>query len=67
MKQTTHSEEMIEDLVNLHCGESANARTRHVYREALRSLVRLAKAEQMFEMKSDIRMLIHAPTDTMLH
>lgn len=67
MKSNQHTEEMIEDLVNVTCGEQASARERHVYREALRSLVRLAKAEQMFEMKSDIQMLMTAPVDAVLH
>ncbi|OGT00256.1 MAG: hypothetical protein A3K04_01410 [Gallionellales bacterium RBG_16_56_9] len=67
MKQIKHTEEMIEDLVNVSCGQHASARERHVYREALRSLVRLAKAEQMFDMKSDIQTLVGAPTDTLLH
>lgn len=67
MKSNQHTDEMIADLVDLTCGEQAGARERHLYREALRSLVRLAKAEQMFEMKSDIQMLLPAPADTVLH
>lgn len=67
MAHTQHTEEMIEDLVNATCGEQAGTREKRVYREALRSLVRLAKAEQMFDMKSDIQTLVGAPTDTLLH
>lgn len=66
MTQQKHSDEVIEDLVNVTCGEHASSRERHVYREALRSLVRLAKAEQMYEMKVDVQTLM-APTDAVLH
>jgi len=66
MNQHKHSDDMIEDLVNVTCGEQAGSRERHVYREALRSLVRLAKAEQMYEIKADARMLT-ASTAAILH
>jgi hypothetical protein len=67
MKQNSHTEEMIAELVSVTCGEDASVREMHTFREALRSLVRLAKAEQMCEMKTDIRSLTAAPTDVILH
>jgi len=66
MTQHKHSDDMIEDLVKVTCGEQASSRERHVYREALRSLVRLAKAEQMYEMRADVRVLT-TPADAILH
>ena len=67
MTHTQRTEEMIEDMVNVTCGEQASAREKHVYREALRSLVRLAKAEQLFEMKSDVQILTNLPAHVVLH
>jgi len=42
----TCTDEVIEALVIAACGETASAHERFVYRESLRNLVRLAKAEQ---------------------
>lgn len=53
MKKGT-TDAAIEDLVVAACTETTTAREKYVYREALRGLVRLAKSEQMLEMKSDI-------------
>jgi hypothetical protein len=46
-----HSDEVIEALVMMNCGESASAQARHLYRESLRSLVRLAKVEHGAELR----------------
>lgn len=51
------TDQMIEDMVATNLGETVSARQKHVYREALRGLVRLAKAEQLHAMKSDVRKL----------
>lgn len=67
MAHHKHTEEMIEELVDVTCGAQAGAREKHVYREALRSLVRLAKSEQMYEMKADIQTLVSVPADTLRH
>lgn len=67
MTQQKHSDEVIADLIDVVCGEQASARERHLYREALLSLVRLAKAEQMYEMRSDVQTLMMAPADAILH
>lgn len=53
-KTAAATETAIEHLVVAACGEQASARKKHVYREALRGLVRLAKSECMFEMKTDV-------------
>jgi hypothetical protein len=60
MKNILNSEVAIEDLVAANCGETATARQKHIYREALRGLVRLAKAEQLREMKTSVDRLTGA-------
>lgn len=67
MKTNQHTDEIIEKMTSAHCGAQASQRERHLYREALRSLVRLAKAEQMLEMKSDVQLLMAAPADMIWH
>jgi len=57
MKANMGTEQMIIALVNTVCGEEATAREKHVFREGLRQLVRLAKAEQLFEMKMNVKKL----------
>ena len=42
----TCTDEVIEALVHASCGDTASAHEKYVYRESLRNLVRLAKAEQ---------------------
>jgi hypothetical protein len=54
MKIRTSTETTIEELVAANCSETSTSRERHMYREALRGLVRLAKSEQMLEMKTTI-------------
>lgn len=44
---------VIEDLVAATCGLQSEMRQRHVYAQALQGLVRLAKAEQLLEMRMD--------------
>jgi hypothetical protein len=38
-----------------------NTRERHLYRQSLQALVRLAKAEQMNEVRANVGMLVGAP------
>ncbi len=45
------SDEIIEAMVMINCGESASVQTRHIFRESLRSLVRLAKLEHGAELR----------------
>ncbi len=47
MKKKLETDEVIENLVAVMLGENASARDKHLYRENLRSLVRLAKSEQV--------------------
>lgn len=60
MKNRPATEITIENLVSATCREQASAREKHVFREALRGLVRLAKSEQMLEMKADVSRLTGA-------
>lgn len=48
---------VIENLITAILGENASARQKHIYSENLRSLVRLAKVEQMMEIKANVRRL----------
>ena len=55
MKKKLETDEVIENLVAVMLGENASARDKHLYRENLRSLVRLAKSEQVMEIKASVR------------
>lgn len=57
MKKKLDTDDVIENLIVATLGEQASARQRHLYRESLRSLVRLAKAEQVVEMKASVKRL----------
>lgn len=57
MKKKLDTDDVIENLVTATVGEDAPARQRHLFRENLRSLVRLAKAEQVMEIKANVRRL----------
>jgi hypothetical protein len=57
MKKRLATDEVIEDLVSATLGVDAGARAQHVLRENLRVLVRLAKAEQMTEIKANVQRL----------
>ena len=52
---------VIEEMVAATYGDTVSARQKHMYREALRALVRLAKAEQMRDMRMDVRKLTGEP------
>lgn len=47
------TDEVIDDLIAATCGLESGMRQRHVYAQALHGLVRLAKAEQLLEMRMD--------------
>lgn len=57
MKKKFDSDEVIESLISATLGEQAGPRERHLYRESLHSLVRLAKAEQIVEIKASVKRL----------
>lgn len=57
MKKKLETDAVIENMIAAALGDKAGARERHVYRESLRGLVRLAKAEQVMEIKDSVRKL----------
>jgi hypothetical protein len=54
MKTTYNTDQAIENLVTVHCGDYGTARDRHLYRETLRSLARLAVGEHALNLKKDL-------------
>lgn len=60
MKKKLDTDIVVENLVAAALGEGASARERHVFQENLRSLVRLAKAEQVVEIKMNVKKLTGA-------
>ena len=54
---TLTSQEMVSSLVNAYCGQNASLRQKHVFEQTLYALVRLAKSEQMMEIKANVRKL----------
>jgi hypothetical protein len=57
MKTKASTGEAIAALINSQGGDALSARERHIYREALHALVRLAKSELMLEIKSNVTKL----------
>ena len=57
MRKKLDTDEVIENLVAAMLGEDASEREKYLYRENLRNLVRLAKSEQIMEVKSSVRKL----------
>ena len=55
MKRKLDTDTVIENLIVTVLGEAATERQRHIYRENLRGLVRLAKAEQVVEIKANVK------------
>ena len=51
--KTYNTDQAIENLVDLQCGPNGTARDKHICRETLRSLARLAVAENALNMKKD--------------
>jgi hypothetical protein len=62
MKKKAATEKVIDDLVAAAFDQNASGRERHIYREALRGLVRLARSEQMLEMRNNVDKLTGAIT-----
>lgn len=60
MKKNFETDNVIENLVAATLGDQAGVRERHVFRESLRGLVRLAKSEQVVEIKANVRKLAGA-------
>jgi hypothetical protein len=57
MNTQLQSDEIIELMIEATLGEGADSRQKFLYRETLRSLVRLAKSEQVVEIKSSVKKL----------
>lgn len=66
MKTKYSTEELIEELTAATCGDAASPREKRVFVEALRSLVRLAKAEHMLELRTNAKKLTELPSDSLL-
>jgi hypothetical protein len=52
---------LIEQLTNVTYGTEVEAREKHVFKEAVLGLIRLARAEQMRDMKIDVAQLMCTP------
>jgi hypothetical protein len=59
------TETLIDQLIHATYGDNVSAREVHAFRESLRALVRLAKAEQMLDMRIDARRLTSIPRDSL--
>lgn len=60
MRKQIGTDDIIESLISATLGQETNPRQTHVYREALRGLVRLAKSEQVMEIKTNVKKLTGA-------
>jgi hypothetical protein len=58
MKTTYNTDQTIENLVAVQCGATASAREKHLLRETLRSLARLAVAENAMNRQRDLEKTI---------
>lgn len=55
METKYSTEELIEELTAATCGENVSLREKRAFMEALRGLVRLAKSEQLLELRKDVK------------
>jgi hypothetical protein len=60
MKKQLDTDQVIEALIAATITDEVTARQKHIYRDNLRSLVRLAKAEQIVEIKANVKKLAGA-------
>jgi hypothetical protein len=60
MRKKLETDFVIENLTAATLAEEATTRERHLYKENLRNLVRLAKSEQVHEIKESVRRLAGA-------
>ena len=60
MKKQLDTDQLIEALIAATITDEVTVRQKHIYRENLRSLVRLAKAEQIVEIKANVKKLAGA-------
>jgi len=62
-----NTDDVIENLVELTCGETATVQDRHIYRESLRNLVRLAKVEQKHQISMGMHHINAVHVSDVLH
>lgn len=60
MKKKLETDLVIENLIAATLGEDATTRQKHLYKESLLGLVRLAKSEQVMEIKENVKRLAGA-------
>ena len=58
------TEQVITDLIDTLYGRDLTVREKYAFRESLRGLVRLAKSEQMLEMKANVKKLTGVTSPT---
>ena len=58
MKIQSSTDVLIQELLDATYGQDANLRQKFVFKQALHGLVRLSKAEQIFEMRTTVEKLI---------
>jgi len=58
---TRETDLIIEEIINSSCGEAPDPRCRHLFFHALQGLVRVAKSEQLLQMRSDLELAIGDP------
>jgi len=63
METKYSTEKLIKELTIATCGAGASLREKHAFTEALRGLVRLAKAEQMLGLRTDAKKLTKLQSD----
>ena len=60
MKKRLETDQVIDNLIAAMLGEEATPRQQYLFRESLRSLVRLAKSEQVMDIKMNVKKLTGA-------
>lgn len=60
MKKRLETDQVIENLIAAMLGENAALREKYLFRESLRNLVRLAKTEQVIDIKENVKKLTGA-------
>lgn len=63
---TRETDNIIEEIINSTCGEEPDPRCRHLFFHALHGLVRVAKAEQLQLLRSDVRLAMGEVADPAL-
>jgi hypothetical protein len=64
MKPELDTEKTIANMIEANTGKNLTPRETYIFKESLRALVRLAKSELLFEMKSNVAKLTGTATIT---